>query len=196
MGSCWRKLSSRLKYQSQYTAVYEDDVRIPDGTIIQYTRINLPDFVAIVPILPDQIVMIYNYRYPVNEWSLELPSGFINQGEKPDKTALRELREETGYTSNMLRSLGWYYPMSARGKQKGYVFLAENLKTGKTQREKTEQQKICPMPQSKVYTKLFKGEIKHSATIIALTLASPLLNKIVVNVLTHTPAISSSNYPS
>lgn len=196
MGSCWRQLSSQLKYQSQYTAVYEDDVKIPDGTIIQYTRIDLPDFVTIVPILHDQIVMIYNYRYPVNEWSLELPSGFINQGEKPEKTALRELREETGYTPNRLRNLGWYYPMSARGKQKAYVFLAENLKTGKTQREKTEQQKICPMPKSKVYTKLFKGEIKHSATIIALTLASPQLNKDVVSVLAHTPAISPPNCSS
>lgn len=174
--ACWRCSSSQLKYQSQYVHVYEDNVELPDGTIIQYARVKLPDFVTILPILQDKIVMIYNYRYPINEWSLELPAGFINQGEKPKKTAFRELQEETGYTPSKLRSLGWYYPMSSRTKQKAYMFLAEELKKGKAQRERTEQQKTCIMPKNNVYSKLFNGEINHSGTIIALAMALPLLN--------------------
>lgn len=172
----WHRLSSSLKYQSQYVSVHEDHVKLPDGTTIQYTKVKLPDFVTIVPVIQDKIVMIYNYRYPVNKCSLELPAGFINQAEKPEKTAFRELQEETGYIPSQLRSLGWYYPMSSRSEQKAYIFLADKLKTGKAQRENTEQQKTCTISKNKVYSKLFNGEIKHSATIIALTMAAPLLN--------------------
>ena len=172
----WHRLSSSLKYQSQYVSVHEDHVKLPDGTTIQYTKVKLPDFVTIVPVIQDKIVMIYNYRYPVNRWSLELPAGFINQAEKPEKTAFRELQEETGYIPSQLRSLGWYYPMSSRSEQKAYIFLADKLKKGKAQRENTEQQKTCTISKNKVYSKLFNGEIKHSATIIALTMAAPLLN--------------------
>lgn len=171
----WRCLSSQLKYRTQYVQVYEDYVELLDGTTIQYTRIAIPDFVTIVPILKEKLVMIHNHRYLINEWSLELPAGFINEGEKPETTALRELQEETGFKLSELRSLGWYYPSSSKTRQKAHIFLAENLKPGKTQREKTEKQKICIMSKNKVYSKLFKGEIKHSGTIIALVMALPLI---------------------
>ena len=174
----WHCTLSKLKYQSQYVHVYEDDVELPDGTAIKYTRVDLPDFVTIVPILGEKIVMIYNYRYPVNEWSLELPAGYIKRGEKPRKTALRELQEETGYIPDKLRKLGWYYPTSSRSKQKAYVFLAEKLKPGKPKRERTEQQKTCVMPKNKIYHKLFNGEIKHSATIVALAMSLSLLDSV------------------
>lgn len=169
--SAWRNLSSKLVYKSRYTRVYEDKVKLPDQTIIEYTRLWLPDFVVIVPVLEDNIVMINNYRYPVNRWCLELPAGFIDKGEKPEKAATRELEEETGYVSSELRCLGWHYPMSARGRQKAYTFLATDLKFGKVNRDKAEQQEICILPRNVVYSKLFDGEIKHSGTISALTFA-------------------------
>ena len=177
LGSYWSRLSSRLRYQSMYAAVYEDDVELPDGTIIQYTRIKLPDFVTVVPVLLDEIIMILNYRYPINTWSLELPAGAIEQRENPRETAFRELEEETGYVPGKLVDLGWYYPMPSRGKQRAYIFLADRLKIGEMRRENTEYQETCPMPKDKVYSELLKGEIKHSGTVVALTMASPFFKK-------------------
>ena len=106
--------------------------------------------------------------------SLELPSGVIDEGELPRQSALRELEEETGYRAKGLQKLGWYYPVPGRSKQKAYVFLATSLlNAGKPRRENTEQQETILVPKSKVYSGFSKGEIKHSATLVALSLALP-----------------------
>lgn len=56
--------------------------------------------VVIYPILkeqPDKIVMIKQYRYPLDEYLYELPAGLIDEGETADIAAIRELKEETGF---------------------------------------------------------------------------------------------------
>lgn len=55
--------------------------------------------VVIYPVLkddPDKIVMIRQYRYPLDEYLYELPAGLIDAGETPDEAAVREMKEETG----------------------------------------------------------------------------------------------------
>jgi ADP-ribose pyrophosphatase len=166
-----------LVYESKYTIVHVDDVKLPDGTTIQYTKVDHIPFVVVVPTISDKIIMIYNYRYPVDDWCLELPSGHIDKGERPQETAYRELKEETGYIAEELRMLGWYYPSSARSNQKSYIFITNAVEGGSTRREKSESQKIVILPCNTVYKKLFNGEIKHAASIIALALSHPILQK-------------------
>ena len=56
------------------------------------------DAVCIVPILPDDsILLIREFRYPVNAWVIAFPAGLIEPGESLDECIDRELREETGY---------------------------------------------------------------------------------------------------
>lgn len=45
---------------------------------------------------PEHIVMIRQYRYPVNDWLYELPAGLIDEGETAGQAAIREMYEETG----------------------------------------------------------------------------------------------------
>lgn len=55
--------------------------------------------VVIYPILkdePDKIVMIRQYRYPLDDFLYELPAGLIDEGETPQQSAVREMKEETG----------------------------------------------------------------------------------------------------
>ncbi len=173
----WHCLSSRLVYESKYIALHLDDVKLPDGTVIQYTRVDQLPFVVVVPTFSDKIIMIYNYRYPVNESLLELPSGHIDEGENPQEAAYRELKEESGYIAKELHMLGWYYPSSARSNQKSYIFIAKAINGGVARRERSESQRLIILPKSTVYQKLFKGEIKHAASIIALTMSQSLLCK-------------------
>lgn len=55
--------------------------------------------VVVYPVLkdaPEKIVMIRQYRYPLDEYLYELPAGLIDAGETPDEAAVREMKEETG----------------------------------------------------------------------------------------------------
>lgn len=170
-------MSSKIVYKSKYVSVKLDDVKLPDGTVIQYTRIHRLPFVVVVPTILDKILMIYNYRYPVDEWCLELPSGHIDEEETPEEAAYRELKEETGYIAKELQMLGWYFPSSARSNQKSYIFLAKAIEGGAARRDKSESQKVAILPRGIVYQKLLNGEIKHAASIVALALSQPFLLK-------------------
>ncbi len=120
--------------------------------------------------------MIYNYRYPLNEWCLEFPAGNIESGENPRKAARRELQEETGYVSKKVRLIGEFCP-SVRSSQKAYVFISEVSKKGTVKRDELELQRVVVLPIEEVYSKLCKGEIKHAASVVALAYAHPFLCK-------------------
>lgn len=45
---------------------------------------------------PDKLVMIRQYRYPIDAWIYELPAGLVDEGESPQEAAIREMKEETG----------------------------------------------------------------------------------------------------
>ena len=58
-----------------------------------------PDAVCIVAKTPrDTLVLIREFRYPLNSWCVAFPAGLIDAGEDFATSAARELREETGYT--------------------------------------------------------------------------------------------------
>ncbi len=55
--------------------------------------------IVIYPILkdePDKIVMIKQYRYPIDAYLYELPAGLVDHGETIQQAAIREMKEETG----------------------------------------------------------------------------------------------------
>lgn len=56
-----------------------------------------------VPILRPQnkLILIRQFRPPTGGWTYEFPAGLINPGETPEETAVRELREETGYVGEI-----------------------------------------------------------------------------------------------
>jgi ADP-ribose pyrophosphatase len=163
----WILNSSKEQHRSPYVKVFDDTLTLPSNKQITFTRIELQDFVAVVPILKEKIVMVEVYRYPLNEWSLEVPSGHIGDNEPAKNCAKRELQEETGYLARKITRLGWYHPQT-RSTQKSYMFLAENLVKDKPNPERTEQIKVQILRTKKVYEELASGRITHAPTIIAL----------------------------
>jgi ADP-ribose pyrophosphatase len=172
----WRRLSSQEVYKSSHVQVYSDDVQLPDGSIIQYTRFDDCPFTIVVPTVANGLVMIYNYRYPLNKWCLEFPSGHVEPKETPQEAARRELEEETGYAAKGLREVGEFYP-SVRSTQKAYVFTAKAVEKGTISRDASELQRVVVLPINEIYAKLSAGEIKHAASIIAFALTQPCLDK-------------------
>ena len=118
----WKLLSTERFYHSSYMSVFNDRVMLPNGQVITYARVELKDFVSILPFINnDEIVMIENFRYPANRLSLEIPSGYVEDGENPRECAIRELEEETGYKAGKLRNMGWFHPWT-RSLRKAPIF--------------------------------------------------------------------------
>lgn len=73
--------------------------RNPEEKIKHKTKSVDPEGIVIYPVYkaqPDKIVMIRQYRYPLDCWLYELPAGLIDAGEDAETAAIREMKEETG----------------------------------------------------------------------------------------------------
>jgi ADP-ribose pyrophosphatase len=163
--------------------VYEDSVideeRVAAGT---FNRINVDDAATIVPIFEDgSLLMVENYRHAVSTNLLELPGGLIrgNEGEEGKQqqeqqrlydTAKRELLEETGYTSDSLQFVNWFYTWPGRATQRNFVFIAKGLKKIQLEQrlEEFEYIKVCKVDREHVTQELRNGRIKSAVTISAL----------------------------
>lgn len=105
----WEVLSTEyLTKHPPYFVSRKDVCRKKDKTIIPvYYVVELPPAVLVFAIMDDgKILMIKQYRHPVNEVSIELPGGFIDEAETPLAAAKREILEETGYTFSSYEYLG------------------------------------------------------------------------------------------
>ncbi|MEO1123540.1 MAG: NUDIX hydrolase, partial [Cyanobacteria bacterium J06639_16] len=95
----WTLLRSRLVFDHRWYKVRQDEVRLPNGEIIDDYFVSVrPDVALVLPITVDrEVIFVHQYRHGAGEVLLELPAGtFDPQQEAAETAALRELQEETG----------------------------------------------------------------------------------------------------
>ena len=96
MGASWDLLESKKILEAgdgkaTFMELFQDRVKTSKGQIVTYTRYNASDVVIVVPFLSDdRLVMIRQYRYPLDKVLLEFPAGHVEGGEDPGLTAKRE----------------------------------------------------------------------------------------------------------
>ncbi len=90
----WRTIGSRKLIDLGEVKLYRDNIVSKSGFQTEHLRLSLHDFSIVVPVLNDnRLVFIWNYRYPIQGWELELPAGLVDYGEDPESGAKRELKE-------------------------------------------------------------------------------------------------------
>ncbi len=120
----------RVVYRGKFFNV-EKSVESRRGKRIVLERIRGPDTVAVLPFLNrNKILMERQYRHPLGSYLLEIPAGHIEKGESPRHAALRELREETGYTAASLKYLFRGYAAPGSKTELTYYYAAYDLKKG------------------------------------------------------------------
>lgn len=122
----------RSKYLSDhiYFTAREDRCVKPDGGIVeQYFVVELPPCVCAVAITADnKVILVEQYRHPVQDVLLEIPGGFIDEGETPEQAIARELLEETGYEFDSYERLGQLAANPGILNNYTYLFLARGGK--------------------------------------------------------------------
>lgn len=120
----WTVHGTRSVYQSPWVEVWLDDVELPDGNRIEHHNIKFPrPSVAVVVVDQDHTLLLWRHRYITNTWGWEIPAGWAEPGEELAVTAVREVREETGYKIHNVEPLTSYHAMTGISNQKFSIFL-------------------------------------------------------------------------
>jgi ADP-ribose pyrophosphatase len=132
--------------------------------------IQFRNTVGILPLIgKDKIVLIRQFRFPINKEIWEIPAGKLDKGEKPEIGAKRELKEETGYEARELKKIGEFYLSPGYSTEYMYLFLAKGLKKGEQGLDKGEKIREVKIFSRKEVLKMIKTrKIVDAKTILAL----------------------------
>ena len=148
-----------------------DTVTGPDGTAIKRDVILHPGAVVILPVLDaERVVLLRNHRWVVGETLWELPAGTPEPGEDLLEAAKRELLEETGYTAELWRSIGFLYASPGVLDEKLHLFVAQGLTPGEQDLEADERIEPKVVRLDEAVRMCLAGEVKDAKTITALLL--------------------------
>ena len=176
-------------YESQIetTTVYEglivnvkmDKVELQNGKIAPREVVVHPGGVGIVPVTHDnKVLMVRQYRYPVEKELLEIPAGVLEAGESPRDCAIRELSEETGCTADRIIDIGAIFPSPGVCKETLYLFLALGLHQGEMHLDEGELLSVVAFTIDELMDMIMANEIKDAKSIIGIMKAKKHLEEL------------------
>ena len=172
----WETVDRKYLWQSHWYNLRQDRVLTHEGQEFTYTVVEHPGAVWVVPVTNDgQIALIWQYRYPVNDWCYEVPAGGLSPGLAPEEVARRELLEEIGGTAADLSCVGQFYTSNGISNEVAYVYLATGVQLGETRREATELMELRLVPAKEAVRMARVGEISDGPSALALLWCESLL---------------------
>lgn len=162
-----KTLEERLIFQNHFLKFYNNLVEFSNGSTHDFVAIEMNNFVNILPVIDEKILMVHQYRYPWNQESWELPAGIIETDEEPSKAAHRELEEETGHKIIELKHIMTYRPIGLMNNH-GYIFQAKVEKTGHQKLDETELLTFGTFTFQEVKKMLKENRIIQAASLINL----------------------------
>src|SRR5437667_9710497 len=129
---------------------------------------------VMVPAFDDgAIALVRQYRHPAVKYLLELPAGTLNDKERPEEGAARELEEELGGVAGKLEKLCEFFVSPGFCEEKMWLFLATELRQTKQRLEDDEVIEVARLPIEHALQMITDGDIEDAKTIIGLLLAAP-----------------------
>ena len=123
-----KSLRSNPIYKGKVISLKVDDVLLPNGKESKREIVNHPGAVAVIPMTEDgKLVLVEQYRKPLERSIVEIPAGKLEPGESPALTARRELEEETGYGCHELQYLQTFATSPGFADEVIHLFVAKDL---------------------------------------------------------------------
>ncbi len=158
--------ASELIFDGKVLHLYKDDIILPNGAMGMREYCKHGGAVCVVPLTRDgEVVCVRQYRYALQRVTLEIPAGKLDSPDEDHlEAALRELREETGYTPGRITPIGDLATSPALLTEIIYMYLAEDLTEGETDPDEDEFIEFVKIPLEDMVDMIIRGEIQDAKT--------------------------------
>src|SRR5664279_1523441 len=166
----WQRLDRRVAYENPWLTVWHDNVIRPDGAPGIYGVVHFANRAIGVLAIDerDRVLLVGQHRYPLDDYSWEIPEG----GGGPDESALdaarRELAEETGFRATSWRELGRAALSNSVTDELAVFFIATELRAGAAAPEGTEELQTRWVPFDEAVAMTLDGRIDDALSILAI----------------------------
>ena len=166
----WQIISSQEVYNNPWINLTEHQVINPGGGNGIYGQVHFKNLAIGIIVLDeeDNTWLVGQYRFPLNQYSWEIPAGGCPLGSEPLDTAKRELLEETGMTADSWTEIQRMHLSNSVSDELAIIYLARQLSFGIAEPEETEQLQVQKMPFQEAYDRVLTGEITDSLSVAAI----------------------------
>jgi ADP-ribose pyrophosphatase len=174
-------LRSEKKYVGKVFDLIVDEIEYPSGNKSIREVASHPGGAVVVAVLPNNdLVLVRQFRYPVQDFIYELPAGKLNPGEDPADCARRELEEETGYLAGLWKPLASIFTTPGFCNERLHLFLATDLRKSEKGQQLEEGEATLTVetfPLHRVINMIETGKIDDAKTICGVFLAERILKR-------------------
>jgi 8-oxo-dGTP pyrophosphatase MutT (NUDIX family) len=163
------EISRTIEYENPWIRVEESRVVRPDGSSGTFGLVFARPGVTVVA-LDDQrnVLLVREYKLALERETIELVSGAIEDGEAPEAAALRELKEETGYSADSIEYLGVIDPFTSVVSGPNHLLLASGLSPVAGVDSGGDIVVVTSVPLAAAVRMVENSEITHGASCVAL----------------------------
>ncbi len=172
------RLDGQTVYEGRIITVKKDTVRTQDGSSAVREIVSCSGAAVVLPVNEKgEAVLVRQFRYAAGTRLLEAPAGKLEKGEEPSTCAVRELKEETGYSAGKLVFLGSIYSSPGVFDELLHLFLALDLTRGDPCPDEGEFIETVHMPLDVLTGQIMSGKINDAKTVSIALMANEYLRR-------------------
>ncbi len=172
----WIKISEKTVYRNNYWTYKLDNFKLDNGTQGEYHYVHTPGSTMVIPVTEKKtILLVKQFRYLIQKESIEFPCGSVEEGLSLEENALKELREETGYSASSLKPAGYFVPYNGVSDEVCHIFIADELFPSPLQADESEECELMELFPADIEQMIEKNEICDGMTLAAWSLVKKFL---------------------
>lgn len=160
------QLTSSQVFKGGFLDVRRDMVRLPNGQSVPREYVVHPGACVVIPLLDNgDVVLEKQFRYPVGREMVEFPAGKLDPNEDPLVCALRELREETGYSAAQWAYAGCMHLAIAYSTEVIHIYFVRGLQLGERALDDEEFLDVFTAPAQQLIAWCVDGTVTDAKTV-------------------------------
>lgn len=166
----WREntIGTEPIFDGRIISLQVDTVELADGRTATREIVRHPGASAVLALLDGKLLVVEQYRKPMDKFQVEIPAGKLDGDEDPALAAARELEEETGYRPGSLKLISAFYTSPGFADEKLYLYFADELVKGLQNPDEDEDLYVETITMEQADAYIAEGRISDAKTILAV----------------------------